>query len=162
MTEKRVRVRVRIHDVEVDLEGPQEFVERYRDQWEPLLEMLPDLARGPPVWEDEDDAERLDVEEGPAPAPSAPLFAEFRAGLTDYDKVLIACYHAQQSSDEHAFRWPEASRVAVANGISASDAAAEFQYLLDIRHVMRLKRGTYRVSAKGVEAIHRLLATAPS
>jgi hypothetical protein len=164
MTERRYKVHIRIHDVELDLEGPEEFIERYRDQWEPLLEMLPDLARGPPVdgWGDEEPLS-LQPEEGRASVGAAdgPLFAPFRAGLTDYDKVLIACYHAQQENEEHQFRWPEASRVAVANGLPTSDAAAEFQYLLDIRHVMRVKRGVYRVSAKGVEAIHRLMVATP-
>lgn len=157
--ERQYRVRIRIHDIEVDLEGPEAFIEEHRAHWEPLLRMLPDLARGPPVegWDDEAPAAA-----GAAEAEAAPLFGEFRGGLTLYDRVLIACYHAQQASEEHQFRWPEASRVAVAHGLDAADATAEFQYLLDVRHVLRVKRGVYRVSAKGVEAIHRLMAAAPT
>lgn len=161
MTNRRVRIRIR--EVEVELEGPESFLEEHRHQWEPLLALAADMASdmdaalepAPPAAAAE--SREAPVQEGVGEAP----FADYGGALEDYDKVLVACYHAQQESEEHAFRWPDAARVAVRGGLSASDAAAEFQYLLDVRHVMRLKRGTYRVSAKGVESLHKLLAAAP-
>lgn len=154
-----MRVRIRIRDVEVDLEGPEEFLEEHRHRWEPLLDLAAGAAAasGEALFEAAadggGDAGGDEAEDEPSTAP----YDSYSADLTDYDKVLAACYHAQQSDPDHAFRWPEAARVAVRSGLAAADAAAEFQYLLDIRHVLRVKRGTYRVSAKGVEALHKLM-----
>ncbi len=157
MTTTNRRVRIRIHDIELDLEGPEEFLEKYRTVYEPLLDMLPALARGPPL----DGYDDLDLAL-PNLGGLDDVFEGYRPSLTDYDRVLIACYHIQQDTDDHAFIWPDVSRLLVTHGMAVADAASEFQYLVDARLVMKLKKGSYRVSANGVDAIHNLMMVSPS
>lgn len=151
------RIRVRIHDLELELEGDAEFIEQYRDVYEPLLDMLPDFARGPPL----EGYEEIEAAGPTVRRVEDDLFQSYRPTLTDYDRVLIACYHTQQRSDDHSFQWPEVSRVLVAHGMSVADAASEFQYLMDARQIIKLGKQQYRISPNGVDAIHKLMTVAP-
>jgi hypothetical protein len=151
---ERARVRINLAQRELEVEGPEAFVDRWAARIEELLEAL--------------DAPLPAMPAGEAPEPGARAalgtFGEFLqlvpSSATETDKILAAGYFVQQQSGDDAFGTGEASRKLTDHGVKVGNPSQCVRQSLAAKRVFMVQRGRYRVSQGGRGHLRRLLGDA--
>ncbi|MXY88579.1 MAG: hypothetical protein F4Y92_06960 [Dehalococcoidia bacterium] len=154
MTVERYRVRVNPATGEFEIEGSEEFVEKYWDVLQPLVTREPgpvhDVASQPP--------------KAPVPEPSGRVtvpesFGEYwsRFGkLTDVDKALVAGHFVQEKSDDDLFSTRELNKLLRGQGVKVSNPSQAVSANLSAKKVFKEGKG-FRVSEEGEERVRELI-----
>jgi len=83
-------------------------------------------------------------------------FNKFPKGLSNVDKLLVACYYIQMRSDNKSYTVSEASSVLIDQGVKLSNPAAFNKANIETKKVFKLTGNTFRVSETGMEQIKSL------
>ncbi len=148
---ERARVRINLSQRELEVEGPEAFVDRWATRIEELLETL-EAARPMPA-----------AGEPAEPASRSPLgtFGEFLQLIpntaTETDKILATGYFVQQLAGDDAFSTGEASRKLTDHGVKVGNPSQCVRQSLAAKRVFLVQRGRYRVSQGGRSHLRRLL-----
>jgi hypothetical protein len=145
----RVRIRIGLQAGELEIEGPEEFVDRYKDTIEALL----DRARTSPVT-----AVRADKEASGRPLPNGGgtnsdlEFPETLHGLSnnasDTDRILLAGWWASKASNDGTFVTGDANRLLVGQGVKVSNPSQCVLNSLKAKRVFKVGN-RYKVSKTG-------------
>lgn len=149
---ERARVRINLAQRELEVEGPEAFVDRWAERIEGLLEGLEAVAVVPPPPEAAAD---------PGGRAQLGSFGEFLqlvpSNATETDKILAAGYFIQQQAPDDAFSTGEASRKLTDHGVKVGNPSQCVRQCLAAKRVFMVLRGRYRVSQGGRGHLRRLL-----
>lgn len=155
MVERTNRIRVAVGDLELELEGDQEFIARYAEVVDALLGAL----RTRPA------ERRADVGK-PARAPKAGdltigEFGEqlggFPKAATATDQVLLAGRFAQLASDDNTFATKDANALLLEQSVKVGNPSQCMTNNLKAKRVFKVG-DRYRVSKPGEEHLASLLS----
>ncbi len=151
---ERARVRINLAQRELEVEGPEAFVDRWAERIEGLLEGLEAASAPPPPGETTEPGTRAQLGS----------FGEFLQSVpgsaTETDKILAAGYFIQQQSGDDAFSTGEASRKLTDHGVKVGNPSQCVRQSLAAKRVFMVLRGRYRVSQSGRGHLRRLMGDA--
>lgn len=167
--ENNARIRINLSTLELEIEGPEEFVNAYADKVGEFMELLKKKADEiPVVMSGPNGSLAENIQEGPgrpeeeiqqksALGPVPETFGEFylRAAknINDIDKVLLGGYFIQHKNDKNIFSTREVSAVLKENGIYLKNPSHSIKLNLDARRIFSVKKGCFRVSEEGLERL---------
>ena len=158
MTDARYRLRVIPATGEFEIEGTEEFVEKY---WDELQSLITSAPRSP-------------EKEASPPSVVPPLEANGQSALpesfgehlnrfdklTDVDKVLVAGHFQQAVSTENVFTTKEANDLLIEQGVRVTNASECVRRNVTGKRVFKVAGRKYRVSQQGDKYIKELLEQA--
>ncbi len=151
------RIRVSIGSHEVDLEGPEQFINEHKDL---IVEVL-DRLQGKSASANERSATTVDE---PARTGNRIMELEFGEALfmlpnsaSGTDKILLAGKFAQAISDNNTFDTREANQLLIDQGIKLANASQSLKNNLKAKRAFKFE-GRYRVSRDGESHIETLIA----
>ncbi len=156
MSGERYRFRVNPTLGEIEIEGTEEFVDRYWNELHSLVARVP---------VQHDEVEASEPSAAPIPAASQSdgvpeTFGEYFnlfEDLSGTDEVLVAGYYHQMAvSEEDVFTTNEANELLKEQRVKVANASQSVQRNLSAKKVFKIGRA-YRVSRQGEEYIRGLL-----
>ena len=148
------RIRINLNQREIEVAGEQEFVERYADQLQAMIERLLELpqvasAASPPSTTDTPTDDSLGS------------FGEYLHRLpssaTEVDKILAAGNYCERQSTDRCFTTAQANRRLVEQGIKVGNPSQCVKQSLNAKRLIVLTKGVYRVSLEGRSYLRQLI-----
>lgn len=157
------RVRIAAPGGEFEVEGPEEFIDRFSDQYEELLERLM-AAPAVPASAAPTGSPTANPAINASPQPSGdtppPPFGEFVHQLpTDAshtDLILAAGYYVQKTSVEGNFATNEVSTLLQEQGYKLSNPSQSLKNNLSAKKVFKVTGKRWKVSKPGEEHLKSL------
>jgi hypothetical protein len=84
------------------------------------------------------------------------FYSKFPKGISNVDKMLLASFFLQSSSEGKCFTVKEASDLLIDQGVSLSNAGVFNKHNINSKRVFKLTGKAFRVSDTGVEYIKNL------
>ena len=157
MATEAVRLRINLSSGEMEVEGPEAFVQHYSSTFDELLERLRsgtsanNLVSGT-------DAKRVPGNDVPT------SFGEYLLQLprssSDVERMLAAGHFAQLQTDSNSFSTGEANKLLLEQGVRLANPSDAVGKNLKAKRVFVVQKGRYRVSQAGVEHLHKLISGA--
>jgi hypothetical protein len=146
------RVRINLAAQEVEIAGPQSFVESFS---ETVTRLIGEIGSAEP---------RRPQLDGPTREHDVPTHEGFGEALlrlsrsaTDTDKILVAGYFAQEAVPNKTFSTSEANRLLTEQGIKLSNPSQSLKNNIVAKRVFK-HQGKYRLSQQGIERARQLLS----
>ena len=155
MADEQYRLRVSPKTGEFEIEGSEEFVEKYWGELRPLIDRRPaaDSEEADAGVRAERPSERGDTKSLPE------NFGEFRNSfrkLSQLEEMLVAGYFVQSSNEDAVFTNREANQLLIEQGVKITNPS---QCTTDNKNkglAFKVKARTFRVSEKGKQRISEL------
>lgn len=152
---ENVRIRINLAAGELELEGPERFVEAHQESLQKMMALLvesrpvstPALSRGDPTT-------RSPQHE----VPFGELFNQLSTSAKDVDKILLAGFYAQRNSKDRVFTTRKASSLLAEVGVKLTNPSQSLKQNERAKRLFR-HREAYRVSKEGEEHIANLLSS---
>ncbi|MEZ5845244.1 MAG: hypothetical protein R3C70_00700 [Geminicoccaceae bacterium] len=159
----RVRLRIDLGGREIEIEGPESFVEKYATRLEEMMdrllqdavagEMLPaETPAAPPDTGSEEPKRDL--------GPLGAFLHHLPNSATEVDKMLAAGFYLEQKSPDGTFVTADANRRLAEHGIRIGNASQCVRQSLMAKRVFTFARGRYKVSQDGRRYLDRLMGGA--
>jgi hypothetical protein len=145
------RIRVCLSSGEFEVEGDEQFIDRYKATVGVMLEHLASgNARGPKQPE-------LNSSERDSQSPESfgQILHRLPKSATGTDQVLLAGQYAQTSSADNTFATAEANRLLVEQGIKLANPSQSLKNNLTAKRVFKVGK-RYRVAKDGEEHLASL------
>ena len=157
--DERVRIRINVSEGELEVEGPERFVQSYADKLEDLFTLL---KEGPT--ESTEPLHKEPNQRGGEPTNELPntfgeLFHQLPRNAKDVDKMLIACYFAQHNNPQNQFVTADASKLLTEQGVKLTNPSRAVKLNLEAKRIITVQRGKFRVSPEGTQYINQLLGS---
>lgn len=151
------RIRVSLSANEIEIEGDQEFIAKYDDTLDAMLESLRDgKVISPPE-------EKGGGGGGQGATNSSGVKGEFGEALHTFsssanvtDQMLLAGSYAQVRNADNGFTTGQANQLLIEQGIKAGNPSQCMTNNLNAKRVFKLTGNKYRVSKKGTEHLKKL------
>jgi hypothetical protein len=159
---ERSRIRINLAQSEIEVEGSETFIERFRPQIDALLERLPEARATLAVTPSAEPAAPRALSASPmaATAVELPPFGEFLHFLptsaTEVDRMLAAGFYLQQLAADDSFATGDANKRLAEHGIKIGNASQCVRQSLAARRVFAVARGRFRVSQQGRAYLRQL------
>jgi hypothetical protein len=155
MSDARVRVRANRSTGELEIEGPLQAVTEWWDK------LWPELNGSRPIKHVSGDDGRglslpMTTTGGQSPELFGEFYTEFRSGITDVDRVLIAAAFVQGREQERTFSTKAANQVLLDQNIKVANASESVRRLSQTKRVFVVSDGKFRVSSSGFEHLQSL------
>ena len=150
--EDAVGFRMKLRDNELELTGSREFVEQMLGEYLPRIERsTPGALAGTPAARSDETGEA-----GDQPREFGEYFAEYRDGITDLDRMLIAANFVQQQAPDQSFSTGEANQLLQAQGVKVANPSMCNRRNLQAKRVFALGSRKFRVSKQGIDYLATL------
>ena len=146
--DNRIRIRANRSTGELEIDGGLQQVAEW---WERIW---PELSANPPPSSVTQTG--LPANAGETPALFGEFFSEFRAGITDVDKVMVAAAFVQDKEQDRCFTTKAANQLLMDQNIKVANASESVRRLTQTKRVFVVSPGKFRVSALGFEYLDSL------
>jgi len=153
----RCSIRISISSGEIEIEGTNEFVEKYSNHIEKFIRVI--LEQSHPYTKTklyESSISGSIEETNEIPKTFGEYYSLFPRSIKDIDKMLIASFYAQSVSEEKMFTTAEAGKLLTEQGIKISNPSQRVRDLRDKKDVFTIGRGKFRISEQGERKLHEL------
>lgn len=161
MENNNIKIRINLTQREFEIDGDPEYIkENYSSHIKDYLDIIKSQGKsdGSEVVNNGNNSGNISkvskVEE--VPSSFGEYFSTFNRGLNNVDRLLIAGYYIQLTSDNKSFIVSDASRLLLDQGIKLSNANVFNKANLDTKKVFKLSGKEFRVSEIGVNHINAL------
>lgn len=165
METSKLKVRVNLNTREFEVEGDNDVI--LKNFGEVLKEYLDEIQKTPKsntantgnsstkvVKETNNSEEKTESSISTVPDNFGEFYHRFPKNLSNVDKLLVACYFIQESSEGKVFTLKEANEILIQQGVKLSNTNAFNTANISTKRVFKIGAGkNYRVSDSGVEAI---------
>lgn len=156
--EKTTRIRINLSTREVEWEGSENFIGKYDTIINDFIEKisnseLPNKSlsnTNPTLKPSQTLSEHHSTETS-----FGEFYVKFPRNIKMIDKVLIAAYYIQQTSEDGLFTSKEISEVLSEQNVKVTNASA---FVKALGGKVFSKGGKYRVSEKGIEVVTQLMS----
>lgn len=154
------RVRINLHQREIEVAGSEEFVERYAERIEAMFgRLLDDKAELPSPFVEQSTTPAALIDK-PDLGPFGAFLHRLPNGATEVDKMLAAGFYVEAQSSDGSFGTAEANRRLVEQGIKVGNPSQCVRQSLSAKRVFTLTKGQYKVSIEGRQHLRRLMGDA--
>lgn len=162
--EDKARIRINLNSREIEIEGPEQFIEKYDAIINSYLEHMSNAPEKATVLGGKNSADTQTDGDTPQDQnryePKYQSFGEFYSKIPksakDVDKILAAGYFVQNSSNDGAFSTKDASKLLIEQHVKLSNASAFMKSNLETRKAFK-HEGKYKVSEQGIEYLKKLM-----
>jgi len=166
--EEKAKIRINLNSREVEIEGSEEFVSKYDETINSFLEKI--------YLEDDnknqskvntrvehtkaqiESTSQVDDEDNDIDDTSfGELYNKLPNSAKDVDKMLLAGYFVQLSSDDKIFSTRAASKLLLEQGVKLTNPSASMKSNMSTKKVFKHK-GHYRISETGISYIKGLIS----
>lgn len=169
--EEKAKIRINLNSREVEIEGSEDFVSKYDETINSFLEKiyLEDDRKNQSKINNEvehtkvqttnsngdnhDDNNNIDDD-----ASFGELYNKLSNSAKDVDKMLLAGYFVQLSSEDKIFSTRDASRLLLEQGVKLTNPSASLKSNMSTKKVFKHK-GHYRISETGISYIKSLTSS---
>jgi len=103
-----------------------------------------------------DPPQRTGGTQGGLPETFGEFYHLFPTDLSDQDKVLVAAYFVQRTSEDNSFSTGAASELLRGQGVRPANPSQSIRRLRDARRLFPVANGAFRVSETGVRHLDEL------
>jgi len=161
MENNTARIRINLQHREVEIEGREEFVEKYQGT---IDDFISEIRKGPAIPENPNRNDNP-VNKGDSSQTNSSLamhnsfgeyYTQFRRDISISDKMLIAAFHVQNTSTEALFTPKEAADLLKEQNVNITNPNAFIKSMLNTAKVFA-QSGKFKVSESGIEYLRQLL-----
>jgi hypothetical protein len=165
METQQMKIRISLTTREVEFDGDLALIkENFGEHIEDYLRAIKKEAASPPIEKKhvihrdskiEVEAPSHDIN-GAIPDNFGEFYSKFPKSLSNVDKMLLASYFIQSSSEGKCFTVKEASDLLIEQGVSLSNPGVFNKHNISSKRIFKLSGKNFRVSDTGVEYIKSL------
>jgi hypothetical protein len=164
MEKTQMKIRISLATREVEFEGDLELIkENFGDHIKDYLEALKKNEPRPSLEKKEKTDHTTSTQQVTTPRISNKIpdnfgefYSKFPKGISNVDKMLIASFFLQNSSEGKCFTVKDASDLLIDQGVSLSNAGVFNKHNISSKRVFKLAGKAFRVSDTGMEYIRTL------
>ena len=150
MNENQLRIRARLGNGELEVEGDSQEV---RELWEKLW---PEMTKGAPAIPPSVSAQAGNMSEVAGPDIFGEYFTLFRSDITDVDRMLVAGQFAVEKDPERVFTTKVANQLLLDQNIKIGNPSEAVRRLVASKRAFVVSGGKFRVSSIGLEYLNSL------
>ena len=167
--EEKKKIRINLNSREVEIEGSEDFVSKYDETINSFLEKiyLEDGNKNHPKVNNSTDYTVTKIEKSSEEndesndinddASFGELYNKLPNSAKDVDKMLLAGYFVQSSSEDKIFSTRAASGLLLEQGVKLTNPSASMKSNMSTKKVFKHK-GHYRISETGISYIKGLIS----
>ncbi|MEM8969331.1 MAG: hypothetical protein AAGE93_23135 [Bacteroidota bacterium] len=164
MEDNRVRLRITWNAYEVDIEGPQQFIESCSDTVKALADILVVLGSGqaekPPSTSEPSHPKMAMVKTSPVTRHTPSSFGDWYYKVpktaTKTDIVLLASYFIQLQNTLGIFTTGEVNKLLREVDLELKNVAHFIKLNQDYRKVVKIRQGQFKVNEEGIRHLQDL------
>lgn len=163
--DSKSRIRINLKTREIELEGPETFIDKYNDIIKGFIEKIsdPEESIGPLTEASKSDSTEINTNHSTHSISALPesfgeYYTRFPRNLKVVDKILIASYYSQLKSEDGLFSIKESADLLTEQNVQITNANAFIKALVNTGKLFK-HAGKYKVSERGVEQIAQMQGT---
>lgn len=167
METQQMKIRISLTTREVEFDGDLALIkENFGEHIEDYLKAIKKEVASPPIGKKHishhSPDPKIDIKapshdiSGAVPDNFGEFYSKFPKSLSNVDKMLLASYFVQNSSEGKCFTVKEASDLLIEQGVSLSNPGVFNKHNISSKRIFKLSGKNFRVSDTGVEYIKSL------